>query len=129
MTTPVRAPSLSTPIYRQYQQLWRDASDRVASWIRELDPMTDGLHLYAHNWHRCLIGTDREKPVSKAVVAAMDRGAKLTCYVLDRGAREYDLAQHREHVRDGEVGRYLWCDACQSRPWKGRGWDPCYWGH
>jgi hypothetical protein len=114
MTTTTRV-SLCTPIYRHYQHLWRLACERRSQWIEAVAPETGGVELYAHNWHRCAIGTSLEKPHSKATVEA--------CYVLDRGAREYDLAQHREHVRDNEVGRYLWCDACQDRPWAGRGWD------
>jgi hypothetical protein len=121
--------SLAGPVYRAYLELWRRAGARATAWIAEAAPETGGVHLYAHNWYRCLLGTAREKPNTAAVVAAMDRGDTLCCYILDRGAREYDLAEHREHVRDGEVGRYLWCDACQGRPWTGRGWDPCHWGH
>lgn len=126
MLAPSARVSLCTPIYRAYQDLWRRACQRRKERIAAVAPETGGVELYAHNWHRCALGTSLEKPHSQATVEALERGDRLACYVLDRGAREYDLAQHREHVRDGEVGRYLWCYACQNEPWKGRGWDTCW---
>jgi hypothetical protein len=110
-------------VYWAYQDLWRRACAREKEWISEADPATGGIPLYAHNWHRCVLGTDREKPESRLVVAALERGARLTAYILRRSHRECALANHREHVARGEVGRYLWCDACQGRPWRGYGWD------
>lgn len=66
--------------------------------------------LYAHNWHVC---NRKCQEVSCPVILVRARCDRFDTWLYNRSKVEGHLADHRDHVRTNEVGRYLWCDACK----------------
>jgi hypothetical protein len=91
-------------VFDYYTDLYNRATERGRRRIYEADKavgLTYAFHL-AHNW-----GNAESK-------RELRRSNKLTSYICRRKDREFALAEHRDHVRRGDVGRYLWCKGCQS---------------
>ena len=93
----------ASQVYDRYHRLYRLAVEKGRRTIPQADPRIgpEMPWLLAHNW-----GNDAAKQ-------ALRENDKLTAYVSKRQDREYRLAEHRDHIRQGEVGQYLWCPSCQ----------------
>lgn len=91
--------------YDAYDKLGRAAVVRGKQRIMMADSRIpyDCAHHLAHNW-----GND-------AARQELDRNEHLTSYIFRRRSRELAIIQHQEHIAEGRVGAYLWCDACQGR--------------
>jgi hypothetical protein len=106
--------------YHRYQRIWQLSCTRhrarLAYASQSCDPQkrlhpSDGCELYAHNWHNC---SKTCQANACAVITEIDRFRRFSTWRFYREKRESNLANHRDHIRDSEVGVYLWCQFCQG---------------
>lgn len=106
----------STDVYLHYRALWSALTEKYRARLAALDPRmgaTYAFHL-AHNWHVCRLGRPGETAQNRAVSAMLDRYYARSAALIRRGYAEYDRAEHRHHVAEGDAGRYLWCKGCRA---------------
>ncbi len=103
----------ASEVYHLYRQLWRANLDRSIRRLRIVAPELpeSGTHHLAHNWYVC---SREDTPTKRQVERILEEEYTLTSYLRARETREYNAAQHREHVASHQSGCYLWCDACMA---------------
>ena len=94
-------------IYDAERMMWRTYRAWYHAQVLAHYPDTGGNSLFVHNWYVC----NRKDEQADQFLRDLDARWEP---IKARMRRWQDQAQHREHVKADEVGRYLWCAACKA---------------
>ncbi len=99
-------------IRARYRTLSTHNWERMTDLLVALDPRLPraGAEHLAHNWHTC----NPESPIREQVNAIREQRYQTSRKLYARQKSECDRAEHARHIRDAQVGRYLWCEPCQQ---------------